>query len=335
MSEITIGRLRGGYCVSWTENGKRRRYQLAARGRKEAEAEGRDKYLKEQHTRGESTIASLWAGYIEHLGAKKSATNLKWTGVAVLAHFGALRPDQLTIADSRAYAAKRKKDGRKQGTIHTELSHLRNCMNWAYKKAGAINRVPPIEVPSAPDTDVKPLTDTEVQSIVANCEAPHVRLAVILLMTTGGRIGAILDRTWDKIDFDRGVIDLRLTDGETRKGRAVLPMNALARTALQTAYAARQTEWVIEYNAKPIKSIRTGYAAALKRAGLSGVHIHQIRHTVAVRMLAAGKPIEQVSQYLGHSNTSVTQKVYARFLPEHLSDAADILNFGMVGPKMG
>ncbi|RBW44796.1 hypothetical protein DS901_06100 [Loktanella sp. D2R18] len=79
--------------------------------------------------------------------------------------------------------------------------------------------------------------------------------------------------------------------------------------------------------------MRTGYATALRRAGLSGIHIHQIRHTVAVRMLAAGKPIEQVSQYLGHSNTSVTQKVYARFLPEHLSDAADILNFGMAVPK--
>jgi hypothetical protein len=50
-------------------------------------------------------------------------------------------------------------------------------------------------------------------------------------------------------------------------------------------------------------------------------------------MLAAGKPIEQVSQYLVHSNASVTQKVYARFLPEHLSDAADILNFGMAVPK--
>lgn len=335
MPEITIGRLRGGYCVSWRDNGKRRRYQLAARTRKGAEAEGRDKYLREQHPQENITVATLWAAYIEHLGDKPSAKTLGWTGKAVLAHFGALRPDQLTIADSRAYTAKRRADGRKEGTIHTELSHLRNCMNWAAKKAGAISRVPPIEVPSAPDTDVRPLTDAEIQSIVANCDAPHVRLAVILLMTTGGRVSSILDRTWDKIDFERGIIDLRLTDGVTRKGRAVLPMNALARTALQTAYAARQTEYVIEYNSKPIKSIRTGYAAALRRAGLYGVRIHQIRHTVAVRMLAAGKPIEQVSQYLGHSNTSVTQKVYARFLPEHLSDAADILTFGMVGPNHG
>jgi integrase len=325
--------LRGGYGVSWHEGGKRRRYQLKARSQKEAEAEGRDKYLKEHHSQGDSTIAALWAGYREYLGGKTAATNLRWTGKAVLPHFGALRPDQLTIEDSRAYAAKRSAQGRKPGTINTELSHLRNCLNWAYKKAGAISRVPPIEVPPAPDSDVQPLTDNEIQSIVDNCVAPHIRLAVIMLLTTGGRVSAILDRTWDKIDFDRGVIDLRLTDGITRKGRAVLPMNALARTALQTAYSARQSEWVVEYNGKPIKSMRKGYSNALRRAGLSGVRIHQIRHTVAVRMLSAGKPIEQGSQYLGHSNIHVTQKVYARFLPEHLSDAAEILSFGLTGPS--
>ncbi len=333
MPDITIGKLRGGYCVSWNENGKRRRYQLAARTRKDAEAEGRDRYLKETITRNGHTVADLWTMYVDYLGDKPTAATMGWTGKAVLEHFGTYRPDQITIADSRAYIAKRIAAGRKPGSIHTELGHLRSCMNWAVKKAAAIDRVPPIDMPSKPDSDVRPLNQNQIHRIVDNCTAPHVRLAVILLLTTGGRVSAILDRTWDKIDFDRGVIDLRLTDGVTRKGRAVLPMNALARTALKTAYDARQTEWVVEYNGGPIKSIRTGYAAALRRAGLSGIRIHQIRHTVAVQMLAAGQPIERVSQYLGHSNIQITQKIYARFLPEHLADAADVLNFGMGGLK--
>lgn len=332
MPEITIGRLRGGYCVSWRENGKRRRYQLEACTRKEAEAAGRDKYLKETAAASNQTIADLWALYVEYLGDKPTAKTMQWTGKAVLAHFGTYRPDQLKISDSRSYTKARIDAGRKVGSAHTELGHLRSAMNWACK-IGAINRVPPIELPPKPDSDVRPLTDNQIQGIVDNCAAPHVRLAVILLLTTGGRVSAILDRTWDKIDFERGVIDLRLTDGVTRKGRAVLPMNALARTALQTAYEARQTDWVVEYNAKPIKSIRTGYTAALRRAGLSGIRIHQIRHTVAVRMLAAGMKIEQVSQYLGHSNIQITQKIYARFLPEHLADAAEILNFDLAKPK--
>lgn len=104
-------------------------------------------------------------------------------------------------------------------------------------------------------------------------------------------------------------------------------MNRLARASLQTAHDARLSEWVVEYNGKQIKSIRTGYSNALRRAGLVGVNIHQIRHTVAVKMLSSGQPIEVVSQYLGHSNIQITQKIYARFLPEHLSDAASVLEF--------
>lgn len=329
MSEITIGRLRGGYCVSWADpsaKSGRRRYQLKARTRAEAEAEGRDRYLKETVRPGGMTVADIWSAYRTHLGAKTTAVTMKWTGKAVLASFGALRPDQVTIEDCRGYLAKRLEDGRKPGAVHTELGHLRSALKWA-AKTRLIERAPYIELPSKPDSDVRPLTDTEVRKIIAGCNAPHIRLAVILLLATGARIGAILDRTWDKIDFERGVIDLRQRDGVTRKGRAVVPMNRMARAALQTAYDARETDWVVEYNGKPVGSIRTGYSAALRRAGLSGVNVHQIRHTVAVTMLSAGRKIEEVSQYLGHSNIAITHKIYARFLPEHLADAAAVLEF--------
>lgn len=332
MADITIGRLRGGFAVSWYVEGKRKRYQLKARNRKEAEAEGRDVYLKNSTAPNGDKVADTWQAYVKWLGSKPTATTMGYTGKAILNHFGELRPDQITEDDCKSYIKKRTVDGIKIGSIHTELGHLRSTMNWGFKK-GRLSRVPEITLPPKPDSDVQPLNDNQIQRIVDNCKAPHARLAVILLLTTGARVSAVLDRTWDKIDFERGIIDLRLTDGVTRKGRAVVPMNALARTALTTAFEARQTEWVVEYNGGPIKSMRKAYSNALERANLSGVRIHQIRHTVAVRMLAAGQPIEMVSQYLGHSNTQITYKTYARFMPGHMSDAAEVLNFDLARPK--
>lgn len=328
MSGITIGRLRGGFCVYWTDpdTGKRRRYQLEARTRTQAEAEGRDRYLKELKPRGGMSVAQIWAAYIDHLGSKPTAKTMGYTGKAVLDHFGDFRPDQITTDDCRAYLAERLKAGRKIGSIHTELGHLRSAMRWAAKQ-GVIARAPHIELPPKPDSDVQPLSDAQVRALIDGCEAPHIRLAVILLLATGARVGAILDLTWDRVDFERGVIDLRLPDGLTRKGRAVVPMNRMARAALESAHPARLTQHVIEWGGKRVHSIRKGYSAALGRAGMSGVSIHQIRHSVAVRMLAAGQPIEAVAQYLGHSNTAITYRTYARFMPEHLSDAAEILNF--------
>ena len=271
-------------------------------------------------------VASVWQKYRLYLGDKKTAETMRWTGKAVLGRFGSLRPDQITIDDCRNYLNDRIGIGRAIGSVHTELGHLRSALRWA-EKTGLIDRAPHIDMPAKPAVDVRPLNDNEIQRIIDGCAAFHIRLAVILMLTTGARVSAILDRTWDKIDFDRGIIDLRHTDGVTRKGRAVLPMNRMARVALQTAYTARQTEWVVEWNGRPVRSIRKGYGNALIRAGLRDVNIHQIRHTVAVKMLTAGQPIEAVAQYLGHSNTAVTYRTYARFMPEHLADAAAILEF--------
>ena len=36
----------------------------------------------------------------------------------------------------------------------------------------------------------------------------------------------------------------------------------------------------------------------------------------------------KVSQYLGHSNSAVTERVYGRFAPDHPRDAAEVLEFG-------
>lgn len=327
MPDISIGRFRGGFCVYWWQDGKRRRYQLAARTRAEAEAEGRDKYLRESAPISGLMVRHIWNAYIDHLGKKPTAKTMRYTGKAVLAHFGAFRPEQINDEDCRAYLRNRIAEGRKIGSIHTELGHLRSALRWANKKARLIDHAPHIEMPPKPDSKVEPLSDKQIRDLIDGCVAPHIRLAVILLLTTGGRIGAILDLTWNRVDFERGIIDLRLPDGVTRKGRAVVPMNRMARAALTSAHEARLSEHVVEWSGERIRSIKTGYRAALERAGMTGVNIHQIRHSVAVRMLVAGQSIEAVAQFLGHSNTAITYRTYARFMPEHLADAADVLNF--------
>ncbi|MCR9148891.1 MAG: site-specific integrase [Rhodobacteraceae bacterium] len=325
--QITIGRLRGGYCVSWRdpETGKRRRFQLAARSRAEAEAEARDVYLRGRASRGGVTVEAIWQAYVSDLGDKPTATTMVYTGKAILPFFGAFRPDQIGAADCRAYAARRRQDGRTIGTVHTELGHLRSALRWA-AKTGLIPRAPHIERPPKPASRVRPMSDVELRALIAACTAPHVRLAVILLAATGARVGAVLDLTWDRVSFETGLIDLRLPDGVTRKGRAVVPMNRMAREALRQAHAARLSDHVVEWAGNRVKSIRTGYRAAMLRAGLSDLSIHQIRHTVAVKMLQAGRPLVEVSQFLGHSNIQITERTYARFMPERFTAAAQLLD---------
>ncbi len=326
MPDISIGRLRGGFCVSWHKDGKRRRYQLKARTRKEAEAEALDVYRRRTVKVDGATVADCWAACRDGLRDRPTGRTMGYTGKSVLSHFAHLRPDQITREHCDLYLAGRLGDGKSIGTAHTELGHLRSALNYAVK-IGLIDKAPHIWRPAKPAPKERFLSRDEIRDLQAACNSPHVALAVCLLLGTAGRVGSILDLTWDRVDFDRGTINLRLKDSVTRKGRAVVPMNGMTRAALQTAKDMALSEYVVEFAGGRVKSIRTGFTAACTRAKIKGVTIHTLRHTAAVYMAEAGVPMWKISQYLGHSNTAITERVYARYAPSAMQDAADVLNF--------
>lgn len=329
MPQYRIGRLKGRFVVTWTEDGTRRRYRLDALTAKEAESEALDRIRKETLPKDAKTVADLWAGYVRHLEGRPAATTLGYTGKAVLPHFGAYRPDQVSVALCREYSAKRSKQGRAKGAVWTELGHLRSCLMWA-QKVGLIDRAPYIERPQKPAPKDRWLTHAEIDRILAAEAEPHIKLAALLMLTTAGRVSAILQLTWDRVDLDRGQINLRVDQEGPRKGRAIVPINNTLRAALVQAKDAALSDYVVEWAGGPVKSIRKGLDRLVKNAGLPGVSAHVFRHTAAVHMAAGGIPMNQIAQYLGHSSTAVTERTYARFAPDHLREAADILDFGRV-----
>lgn len=330
MADISIGRLRGGLCAYWNdESGKRRRYQLEARTLKEAQAEAVELYRRKTYANAAkgATIADIWRAYVSDLGDKPTAKTMGFTGKSILPHFGAYLPEDITKSICKSYESAREAQGRSTGTIWTELGHLQSALNFGKKTRMYQGAVPHIWRPSKPETDKRILDAGEARRLIEAAHAPHIKLALIMLLGTGARVGALLDLTWDRIDFERGVINLRNPDGKTRKGRAIVPMNASTRSALWFANEAALTDYVIEFAGDKVKSIRKGVQNAVERAKLGHVTIHELRHTAAVHMLGAGIPIEKVAQVLGHSNVSVTYRVYGRFLPNQMSDAVDALDF--------
>ncbi len=58
--------------------------------------------------------------------------------------------------------------------------------------------------------------------------------------------------------------------------------------------------------------------------------MHVARHTFAVLALNDGMQMSVVSRLLGHASTGVTEKVYAKYLPETLEEEVNRLNFGFL-----
>jgi len=247
---------------------------------------------------------------------------MEWSGRAILPVFGAMKPSAIMPEDCRAYAKARAKVGRKPGTVCTELAHLRVCLAWAVKSR-IIATAPHIERPTLPPPKERHLSRAEASKVIAAAIAPHVRLFIILAISTAARAAALLELKWDRVDFERGLIVLGDPDRTQRqKGRATVPMTQTARGALSAAKAGAVSDFVIEHGGDAIKSIRKGVSEAARRAKVEGVTPHVLRHTAAVWMAEDGVRMEEIAAYLGHSDASITQRVYARFSPNHLKTAA-------------
>ncbi|WP_209833825.1 site-specific integrase [Ruegeria sp. HKCCE3926] len=326
MQEYSIGRLNNRFVVVWyEEDGRRRRYRLDADTLENAEAEARDVLLAQTAGKDELTVAAIWNAYSVTVEGRPAHDSMRYTGRSVLPWFGAFRPDQIGVQDCKAYTTDRRQAGIQDGTIWTQLGKLRTCLNWA-EKTGLIDRAPYIERPSKPAPKERYLTRQEISQLLAVDCAPHIKLATWLMLSTAARVTAVLELTWDRVDFERRQINLRTGDGQ-RKGRAIVPMTESLYSALLNAQKAALSEYVVEWAGGPVKSIKKGFKAAAVAAGLLDVSPHVLRHTAAVHMAEAGTPMDEIAQFLGHSDSRITASVYARYSPEHLRKAASALEF--------
>jgi integrase len=60
---------------------------------------------------------------------------------------------------------------------------------------------------------------------------------------------------------------------------------------------------------------RRHFLPLLKRAGLSRIRFHDLRHTAATLMIQRGVHIRVVADILGHSDPAITMRVYGHVVP--------------------
>ena len=269
-----------------------------------------------------SLVGDIVSAYIKAKDGKIAAPDrLRYAWKQASEHFAHLRPEQITEDICTEYANSRYLAGRKEATVLKEINVIRQALNW-HGATGAR-----FEAPSPPPPRDRYLTKPEYKKLLGGCATPHMKLFCILALTTAARKTAILQLTWDRVDFERRLIKLGIVGDKNRKGRATVPMTDICYAELIEAAKIRQSPYVIEYGGGRVLDIKKGFAGAARRAGLKDVVPHDLRHSAAVWMAEAGVSMDEIAQYLGHSSTSVTFKVYARFSPDYLRKAASALDF--------
>jgi integrase len=71
---------------------------------------------------------------------------------------------------------------------------------------------------------------------------------------------------------------------------------------------------------------RRHFVPAVEASGLSGVRFHDLRHTWASLLVAAGRSLQEVKEHLGHCTIRVTSDRYGHLYPEGRLAMADALD---------
>jgi integrase len=322
VSDWRVKLWRGKYAAVRTRDGKTERVSLRTADLQEAKRRLADWTAKPAG----DTVGELVESYLADKDKTAvRAVDLRGAWKQARDTFAHLRPDQITRTVCRQYRDMRYAAGRKPNTVRKELEVVRAALNWHKRADKAV-----FELPSPPPAKERFLTKEEARRLLKGARRfAHVRAFIALSLTTAARQSALLELTWDRVDFDRGLIRLPLgvASDEDRKRRAVVPMNRRARRYLRVLKAGATCNHVIEWGGHRVLSIKKGFRAACDRAGIEGVTPHILRHTAASWMAMAGVPMFEISRMLGHSDTRVTERVYAKLSPEHLRRASAVLDW--------
>lgn len=330
-----LGKLNGQSVITWWEGSgaeRRRRRRRLAKGITPAQAaieldlfaRNRTKLLAGEPT----TVAELFELYLEDRRHDAKSTGKQgWSWKALAPVFGHLRAGDIDKATCRRFARDRISAGLSAGTPWTDLGVLRAALRWAAKEKH-IKSAPFIFLPTPPKPRDRHLTREEAKRLLESTPSPHMQLFAMLALATAGRATALLELEWDRVDFDRNLIDLRTAEQNAIKRRTVIPINASLREMLLTAKAGALTPYVIEWAGGPVLSVKKAFKRAAERAGLEDVTPHTLRHTAAVWMAEAGIPMSVIAQYLGHADSRTTERIYARYSPGYLRQASDALDVG-------
>jgi len=149
-------------------------------------------------------------------------------------------------------------------------------------------------------------------------ESPFVVAAFHLLILTGCRLGEIQTLRWEYIT-PKG---MELPD--TKTGARRIPLPQAARAILDSLESREGNPYIIagKLEGSHVTDLQHPWRRIRARAGLSGVRIHDLRHTYASNAVSGGMPIQMVGKLLGHSQIQTTMR-YAHLADDPVNRAAE------------
>ena len=221
---------------------------------------------------------------------------------------------------------------------------LQQAVRWQLLARNPADAVKPPKV----ERQQMSVLDTDATVELIEAARPYrIFIPILLGVLCGLRRGEIAALRWRSVDLDAGqlmvVASIEQTkagcrEKETKSGRSravALPatlVEDLRRHRVQQAQELLQvgirltgdTHVVAQADGNPLQpnSLTHAFTDFLAERGLKRIRLHDLRHSHATHMLAAGVHPKVASERLGHSKVGITLDLYSHVLPGMQAEAA-------------
>ena len=200
------------------------------------------------------------------------------------------------------------------------------------------------------------LTPPEIERLLAACsgDLAEWRPLVMLLATTGLRYSEALALRVGRVDalagtlmvlesaYNKGAGEYIFTEPKTPQSRRTVRITRQLALELAPLVASRvRTALLFTAGDDDLAPVTRNFAGRVwpritARAGVEGLRLHDLRHTVAALLISAGVPLTAVQRMLGHSSIKVTSDMYGHLMPEvHEAIVATMSGvLGVIGPAL-
>ena len=148
---------------------------------------------------------------------------------------------------------------------------------------------------------------------------PFAAAGLRLALFTGARSGEIISIQWDHIDWERRLI--RLPDSKTNEPRTIYLSDAAIEVLRSIPHVGPYVVAGRKYGS-PYQSLSRAWHIAREYAGLSDVHLHDLRHSFASIAAGQGLSLYTIGKLLGHKNPKTTAR-YAHLARDIVQSAND------------
>lgn len=239
-------------------------------------------------------------------------------------------------ADVDSWRAKRIAAGVNPATVNRDVATLsgvfHRAVDWGLLTDNPLRSLRNLKTDANPAAHIRELTPAELARLMTAVDArdavthDHIKPLIVTLINTGIRRGEALALEWTDVDLTAGTLTVR--GGNAKSGQTrIVPLNATV-TGVLDEWRRRGMGMGLVFpdpaTGKPLTEINAAWERLTKAADLYGVRLHDLRHTAASRMLAAGADLRTVQEIMGHASITTTQ-IYLHTTEARKADAVAAL----------